>query len=273
MSFSCHQPSKIIQSLIKKHIPEVNLLELSPCVIPPSVTGPLTLKPFSLSSPRLPPLTCARCVLQAASLPKGREGLAFGPGASGHRGQVGGHVPGSRGSAPLGWENESWVSQGCRRQSERQRATDREGQENRSSTGEEREICSTDAGSLREFDCSQRKCVYLCVLVCVCVCYVPVSRDFQTGWSSVELQSIPLQRNRPRPPLQNAPVPALQQLQHWWRLGLLWGGSPPSPPPPPPLTPPAMRKHACTNAHRAQKHTVAVRSSAVAMTTTNLCVG
>lgn len=56
------------------------------------------LKPSSLCSSSLPPLTCAGCVLQASPLPEGRQGLVFGPCAPGcvPGGQVGGHVPGSR---------------------------------------------------------------------------------------------------------------------------------------------------------------------------------
>lgn len=43
------------------------------------------------------------------------------------------------------------------------------------------------------------------VRVCICACCVDVSRDFQTGWSSVGLRSIPLHRNSPRP-LRKTPV-------------------------------------------------------------------
>lgn len=84
------------------HSPEAQYLGLSSCEIP-SVTGPKQLS--SLSSPCLPPLTCAGCVLQAASLPEGGEGLAFGPGG-GPGGQVGGHVPRLCDSAWRGWEKE-----------------------------------------------------------------------------------------------------------------------------------------------------------------------
>lgn len=64
------------------------------------------------------------------------------------------------------------------------------------------ERCSTDAGSFGG-GLLQSACVCACVHACLRARYVPMSRDFQT---SVELESIPLQRKKAPPTL----VPELQ---------------------------------------------------------------
>ena len=146
-------------------------------------------------SPRPPPspspLTCAGCVLQAATLPERGQRLAFGRGC-GPGGQVGGHVPGLS-AVQLG--EESWVSQSCGGRSAGELRSERGGEEGGGGGGEER--CKHKCWELEGAAVRVRLGMCACVCTCVRVCYVPVSRDFQSGWFSAGLRSIPLQRNSP----------------------------------------------------------------------------
>lgn len=117
------------------------------------------------------------------------------------------------GLAGSNWEKKSWVSQSCGWRSGDKRHSER-GQERRP---------GTDRRGRMEHRCWEFKGVGASQGVRVWVC-VDVSRDFQSGWCSVGLRSIPLHRNSPRP-LRKTPVP---ELQHWWRVGLWWRGPPPA---------------------------------------------
>lgn len=205
---------------LKMHSAELFYLRQRACEILPTVK----LKPSSLSSPSLPPLTCAGCVLQAAPLPEGGEGLVFGPRGPGgaSRGQVGGHVPRLCGSGWLGWVKESWVSQSCRRRSVGELQSEKAGG-GEGGRGEERQKeegkggCGTDDRSLRGFDCSQRKSVYMCVYVCVMLraCEQGFPKWLVQCWAAEHPSAA---KQAPPPPKDShAWAAALMKEGVWWR--------------------------------------------------------
>lgn len=138
------------------------------------------------SGPRMapwPPLTCAGGVLQAASLPEGGQGLAFGP-RRGPGGHAGGHVA-RISSVRMDWPRAEWVFGGMNvGGGERE---DKEEEEE----GEEKDAAQMLGASGGVVAVSLRACVR--AYMCLHACYVPMSRDFHT---SVKLESIPLQREK-----------------------------------------------------------------------------
>lgn len=152
---------------LKMHSAELFYLRHRTCEILPTVT----LKPSSLSSPNLPPLTCAGCVLQAATLPEGGKGLVFGPRGPGGapRGQVGGHVPRLCGSGWFRWRAE-WVRAAEDGASESYRARkqeeEKEEEERNDRKRKEREDVAQMTGAWGGLIAVS---VNLCICVCTCV--------------------------------------------------------------------------------------------------------
>lgn len=165
----------------------------SPVTGPTRLTHPSSPSPCNLHSPVL----AAYCRLPRFL--KGERGLFLAPvAAPGGRLEDMLWVPGCVVQAVKG---KGELSPSCRGLSVRELTRRKERRGRR---------CSTYAGCLRRYDCSQRKCVYLCVFVCVCVsvCYVCATSRL------VGPACITMQRNKPRP-LRKALV---RELQRWWRL-------------------------------------------------------